>query len=107
MTDGARWRAPAGCLLIVATAPAFFAVAPRFEGLGVIVAGALALAALALGVWLAAGWLGVRRRRIAGDREQPGCLALLMTLVTLLIGAAILYYVIFYGAGAYLGGWNV
>ena len=100
-------RTLAGCLFILATAPVFMAVVHRFAGLAVIAAGLVALAALAFGVFLAGRWLGVFRSRRAGSAEQPGCLPLLMTLFTLLSIAIVLFYTIYYGAGAYLGGWNV
>ncbi len=82
------------------------AVVHRFAGLGVVAAGLVALASLAFGVFLAGRWLGVRSRRVQ-SAEQPGCLPLLMTLFTLLSVAIVLFYTIYYGAGAYLGGWNV
>lgn len=100
-------RTLAGCLLILVTAPVFMAVVHWFAGLTVIAAGLVALAALACGVFLAGRWLGVFRRHRAGSAEQPGCLPLLMTLYTLLSVAIVLFYMIYYGAGAYLGGWNV
>lgn len=99
-------RTLAGCLIILATAPVFMAVVHRFAGLGVVAAGLVALASLAFGVFLAGRWLGVRGRRVQ-SAEQPGCLPLLMTLFTLLSVAIVLFYTIYYGAGAYLGGWNV
>jgi hypothetical protein len=100
-------RTVAGCLVILATAPVFMAVVHRFAGLAVVAAGLVALASLALGVVLAGRWLGVFRARHAGSAEQPGCLPLIMTLLTLLSVAIVLFYTVYYGAGAYLGGWNV
>ncbi|HZL63840.1 MAG TPA: hypothetical protein VFD50_02690 [Thermoleophilia bacterium] len=100
-------RTVAGCMVILATAPAFMAVVHRFAGLAVIAAGLVALASLAFGVFLAGRWLGVFRGRRSGSVEQPGCLPLLMTLFTLLSVAIVLFYTVYYGAGAYLGGWNV
>lgn len=100
-------RTLAGCLIILATAPVFMAVVHRFAGLGVVAAGLVALASLAFGVFLAGRWLGVLRGRRTQSAEQPGCLPLLMTLLTLLSVAIVLFYTIYYGAGAYLGGWNV
>ena len=100
-------RTLAGCLLILVTAPVFMAVVHRFAGLAVVGAGLIALAALAFGAFLAGRWLGVFRSRRPGSVEQPGCLPLLVTLYTLLSVAVVLFYTIYYGAGAYLGGWNV
>jgi hypothetical protein len=100
-------RTLAGCLVILATAPVFMAVVHEFAGLAVVAAGMVALASLAFGVFLAGHWLGVYRGRPSGPAAQPGCLPLLMTLFTLLSVAVVLFYVIYYGAGAYLGGWNV
>jgi len=100
-------RTLAGCLVILATAPVLMAVVHRFAGLAVIAAGLIALASLAFGVFLAGRWLGVFRGRQPGSVEQPGCLPLLMTLYTLLSVAIVLFYTVYYGAGAYLGGWNV
>ena len=95
-------RTLAGCLIILATAPVFMAVAPRFAGLGVV-----AVASLAFGVFLAGRWLGIFRGRPTQSTAQPGCLPLLMTLLTLVSVAIVLFYTVYYGAGAYLGGWNV
>ena len=100
-------RTLAGCLVILATAPIFMAVVHEFAGLAVIAAGLVALASLAFGVFLAGRWLGIFRGRRTDSAEQPGCLPLLMTLLTLLSAAIVLFYTIYYGAGAYLGGWNV
>ena len=100
-------RTLAGCLFILATAPVFMAVVHWFAGLAVVAAGLVALASLAVGAFLAGRWLGVFRGRRTGSAEQPGCLPLLMTLYTLLSVAIVLFYTIYYGAGAYLGGWNV
>jgi hypothetical protein len=96
-----------GVALIVLSAPAFLAVVSDYKGLGVVAAGVVALGVLAFGVCLAGRWLGVFERRHLGDVSQPGCLALLVTLLALLEAAVILYYVVLYGAGAVLGGWNV
>jgi hypothetical protein len=100
-------RTLAGCLVILATVPVFMAVVHEFAGLAVVAAGLVALASLALGVFLAGRWLGVYRGRRSGPAAQPGCLPLLVTLLTLLSVAVVLFYIIYYGAGAYLGGWNV
>jgi len=99
-------RTVAGCLLVAATAPVFLLVAPAFKGLGVAVAGLVAFAVLVAGVILAGRWLGVFQRRPVGSVEQPGCLPLLVTLLTLLSAAVILYYVVYYCAGVVLNGWN-
>jgi hypothetical protein len=100
-------RTLAGCLVILATTPVFMAGVHWFAGLAVVVAGLVALASLAFGVFLAGRWLGVYRGRKSGPAAQPGCLPLLMTLFTLLSVAIVLFYIVYYGAGAYLGGWNV
>ena len=99
-------RTAVGCLFILASAPLFFWVAPGFRGLGVVAAGLVALLVLGLGVFLAGRWLVVFGRR-RGSVERPGCLPLLVTRLALLSAAMILYYVVYYGAGAFLGGWNV
>jgi len=104
---GSLVRTVAGCLLILASAPAFLRLAPNFKGLGVVAAGLVALSVLVVGIVLAGRWLGVFRRRRVGSVEQPGCMPLLVTLLALLSAAVILYYVVYYGAGAYLGGWDV
>jgi hypothetical protein len=93
-----------GLVLILAAAPAFLWLNPGHKGWTVIIGGLAALGVIAAGVVLAGRWLGVFRRRPVGSVEQQGCLPLLMTLVTLLAVAAILYYVVYYGAGAFLRG---
>lgn len=95
-------RTVIGCILIVAVVPVFLRVVPARDDLGVVVAGAVAFAVLVAGVVLAGGWLGVFERRRPGSVAQQGCLQLLVTFVVLLAGAIILYYVVFYGAGAFL-----
>ena len=98
-------RTIVGIVLIVATAPVYFAVVSGHKGWWVVVAGVGALCVLVAGIVLAGGWLGVFQRRRENPREQQqGCLQLLVTLFALLAGAAILYYVVYYGAGAYLRG---
>ncbi len=110
MTEGERTRGGvgrtiAGLVLIVAAAPVFMALVPGHKGWTVILGGLAALAALVAGILLAGRWLGVfQRRRENPLEQQQGCLQLLVTLLALLAGAAILYYVIYYGAGAYLRG---
>jgi hypothetical protein len=100
-------RTLAGCLIILATTPVFVEVVHWFAGLAVVAAGLVALASLAFGVFLAGRWLGVYGGTKSGPAAQPGCLPLLMTLFTLLSVAIVLFYIVYYGAGAYLGGWNV
>jgi len=102
--SGGVTRTVAGCVLIVVVAPVFLRIVPAHKGWGVLVAGAIAFAVLAAGVVLAGGWLGVFKRRRAEGLEQQGCLQLLVTLVALLAGAVIVYYVVYYGAGAFLRG---
>jgi hypothetical protein len=97
-------RTIAGLVLILAAAPVFLWVIPGHKGWTVILGGLAALGALVAGIVLAGGWLGVFRRRREAGLEQQGCLQLLVTLLALLAGAAILYYVVYYGAGAYLRG---
>jgi len=99
-------RTVLGCLLILASAPVFLWLVPNFKGFGVVTAGLIALSVIVVGIFLAGRWLGVIRRR-QGSLEQQGCLPLLVTLLALVSAAVILYYVVYYGAGAYLGGWNV
>jgi len=99
-------RTIAGCLLILVSAPLLLLVAPSLKGLDVVAAGLVAFAVLVAGVVLAGRWLGVFQRRPVGSVEQPGCLPLLVTLLTLLSAAVILYYVVYYCAGVVLNGWN-
>jgi hypothetical protein len=93
-----------GIALIVLSAPLLLTADHFTSGVGVVFAGIGALAVLIFGVFLAGRWLGVFDRRRAGEVRQPGCLPLFVTLLVLLEGGVILYYVIFYGAGAYLAG---
>ena len=97
-------RTIVGVVLIIFAAPVFLWLIPGSRGWTVILGGLAALGALVAGIVLAGHWLGVFRRRRVGSVEQQGCLPLLVTLVALLAGAVILYYVVFYGAGAYLRG---
>jgi hypothetical protein len=97
-------RTVAGLVLILGAAPVFFWLIPGHKGWAVILGGLAAIGALVAGIVLAGGWLGVFRRRRETGLEQQGCLQLLVTLLALLAGAAILYYVVYYGAGAYLRG---
>ncbi len=100
-------RSVVGVLLVIVSAPAFLLVAPALHGVGVVVAGTVALSALVAGIVLAGRWLGVFRRRREGPEKPQGCLPMFVTLLALLEAAAIVYYVVFYGAAASLGGWNV
>ncbi len=102
--SGGVIRTAAGCVLILAVAPVFLRIVPAYKGLSVMAAGAIAFSVLVAGVVLAGGWLGVFARRRTEGLEQQGCLPLLVTLVALLAGAVILYYVVYYGAGALLRG---
>jgi len=97
-------RVAAGLVLILVTAPVFLWLMPGHEGLTVVIGGLAALGVIVVGVVLAGHWLGVFRRRPVGSVEQQGCLPLLVTLAALLSVAAILYYVVFYGASAVLRG---
>ena len=97
-------RTAAGLVLIFVTAPVFLWLMPGHGGRTVIVGGLAALGVIAAGVILSGHWLGVFRRRPVGSVEQQGCLPLLVTLVTLLAVAAILYYLVYYGAGVALLG---
>ena len=97
-------RTVIGCVLVLVAAPVFLRIVPGYKGWSVVAAGALAFAVLVAGIVLAGGWLGVFERRSPGSVQQPGCLQLLVTLLALLAGASILYYVVYYGAGAYLRG---
>jgi peptidoglycan/LPS O-acetylase OafA/YrhL len=104
-TDVGVGRTVVGLVLIVAAAPVFMALVPGQKGWTVILGGLAALAALVAGILLAGHWLGVfQRRRENPLEQQQGCLQLLVTLLALLAGAAIIYYVIYYGAVAYLRG---
>jgi hypothetical protein len=97
-------RTVVGLVLILGAAPVFLWLVPGHKGWTVILGGLAAIGALVAGIVLAGGWLGVFRRRREAGLEQQGCLQLLVTLLALLAGAAILYYVVYYGAGAYLRG---
>ena len=98
-----RVRTAVGLVLIFAVAPVYFTIVWGHRGWWVVVAGVVALAVLVAGIVLAGRWLGVFQPRRENPREQQqGCLALLVTLFALLAGAGILYYVVYYGAGAYM-----
>ena len=97
-------RVAAGVVLILTAAPVFLWLMPGHTGWTVVIGGLAALGVIVVGVVLAGHWLGVFRRRPVGSVEQQGCLPLLVTLVTLVAVAAILYYVVYYGAGAFLRG---
>jgi len=109
MADGAEQiggagRTIAGLVLILGAAPVFLWLIWGSRGWTVILGGLAALGVLVSGIVLAGHWLGVFRRRGVGSFEHQGCLPLLVTLVALVAGALIVYYVAFYGAGANLGG---
>jgi hypothetical protein len=95
-------RTTVGLVLIFAAAPVYLRLIPGSKGWTVILGGLAALGVLVAGIALSGHWLGVFRRRRENSIEQQGCLQLLVTLFALLAGAAILYYVVYYGAGAYL-----
>jgi hypothetical protein len=98
-------RTVAGLALVVAAAPVFLWLIPGSKGSTVIIGGLVALGVLVAGIGLAGHWLGVfQTRRENPVEQQQGCLQLLVTLLALLAGALILYYVVYYGAGAYLRG---
>jgi hypothetical protein len=98
-------RTVAGIVLILVVAPVFLLLIPGRDDLAVLVGGVVALGVLALGVVLAGRWIGVFQRRRENPREQQqGCVQMLVTLLALLAGAAILYYVVFYGAGVFMRG---
>ena len=106
MTQKTRgvWRTVVGVLLILGAAPVFLWLIPGSRGWTAILGGLAALGVIVAGIVLAGHWLGVFRRRRVDSLEQQGCLQLLVTLLALLAGAVILYYVVYYGAGAYLRG---
>ena len=97
-------RTAVGLGLILAAAPVYLWLIPGSKGWTVILGGLAALGVLVAGIVLSGHWLGVFRRRRENSLEQQGCLQLLVTLLALLAGAVILYYVVYYGAGAYLRG---
>ena len=83
----------------------YFWLIPGSKGWTVVLGGLAALGVLVAGIVLAGRWLGVFQRRRENPREQQqGCMQLLVTLLALLAGALILYYVMYYGAGAFLRG---
>jgi hypothetical protein len=92
----ARGKTLLGTALIILSAPAMVLMASLVEGLAVVGAGIVAGAVLVAGLWLARSWLGVSQKGPAA--RSGGCLSMLVTLVALLAGAAIVYYVVFYGA---------
>ena len=97
-------RTIAGIVLILVAAPVFLRLIPGSEGWTVLLGGLAALGVVVAGIVLAGHWLGVFRRRRESSVEQQGCLQLLVTLLALLAIAVILYYVVYYGAGAFLRG---
>ncbi len=104
-TSGGVGRTIAGLALILAAAPVYLWIVPGHGTWVVLLGGLAALGVLVVGVLLAGRWMGVSQRRRENPREQQqSCLQLLVTMLALLAGAAILYYVVFYGAGAYMRG---
>ena len=99
---GGAVRTAVGLVLILAAAPVYLWLIPGYKGWTVILGGLAAFGVLVAGVVLSGHWLGVFRRRRENSVEQQGCLQLLVTLLALVAGAVILYYVVYYGAGAYL-----
>jgi hypothetical protein len=98
-------RTAAGIMLILVVAPVYLLLIPGREDLAVLLGGIVAFGVLALGVLLAGPWIGVFQRRRENPREQQqGYLQMLVTLLALLAGATILYYVVFYGAGVFMRG---
>jgi hypothetical protein len=97
-------RTIVGLALIFAIAPVFYLTIPGSADWIVVLAGLLAFAILVIGVVLAGGWLGVFRRRGEEKLRQQGCLQLLITLVALVDFGLILYYVVYYGASAFMRG---
>ena len=105
LRSGGVLRTIVGLVLILAAAPVYFWLIPGSKGWTVVLGGLAALGVLVAGIVLAGRWLGVFQRRRENPREQQqGCMQLLVTLLALLAGALILYYVVYYGAGAYLRG---
>ncbi len=97
-----RTRNLLGVLLILASFPFMASAASLVSGLGVVGVGVVAYVVLGLGVYLAGRWLGLVSR--GQGTEHVGCLPLLVTLVALLSGIAITYYVVFYGAASRMSG---
>ena len=105
LRSGGVLRTILGLVLILAAAPVYFWLIPGSKGWTVVLGGLAALGVLVAGIVLAGRWLGVFQRRRENPREQQqGCMQLLVTLLALLAGALILYYVVYYGAGAFLRG---
>ncbi len=105
-----RAKVVIGAIVIFATAPLFLAVAVRLSGAAVVGAGVLAAIMLAVGVYLARPWLVTARRHESSPGSVPepaGCLPIVVMLVALATGGIIVWFVVFYGAAAMMGGWNV
>ena len=102
-----RASAITGCVIILLTAPLFLLVATHVSGLLVVALGIVGYVVLGTGLYLARRWLGIVRRRDKPGPQETGCLPMAVTLVAIVTGGIILYYVVFYGAAANLGGWNV
>jgi len=98
-------RTIAGLTLIVAVAPVFLLLVPGSKNwIVVVVGGLVAFAVLMAGIALAGEWLGVVRRRREQGLDQQGCLQLFATMLALVAFGVILYYVVYYGASAYMRG---
>ena len=97
-----RAQSVLGTLLILLSAPFMIVVAGHVSGLVMIATGIAAYAILGGGLWLARDWLGVSQTGPAA--RSGGCLSMLVTLLALLSGAGIAYYVVFYGAWQMLSG---
>jgi len=92
----ARGRTLLGVVLILGSTPAMVLMASKAQGLAVVAAGIVAYALLVAGLWLARAWLGMKQSGPAA--RSGGCLSMLVGLIALAAGAAITYYVVFYGA---------
>jgi hypothetical protein len=97
-------RTIAGLTLVFAIGPVFYLLIPGSDDWVVVLGGLGGFAILVMGVVLAGGWLGVFPRRGHERLEQQGCLQLLVTLVALVDFGLILYYVVYYGASAFMRG---
>lgn len=101
-----RQSAITGCVVVVLTGPLFLLAATQVSGLLVVAAGILGYVVLGTGLYLARHWLGIVRRRDKPGRQETGCLPMVVTLIALVTGGIILYFVVFYGAAANMGGWS-
>jgi len=99
-----------GVILIVATAPLFLAVVVKMTGATVVGTGAVSAIMLAWGVYLARSWLIKPRRHESSPGAVPepmGCLPVIVMLDAVITGGIIVWFVVFYGAAAMMGGWKV